>query len=143
MGPPEDGRPLEIVLADDNPDLAVLNQRVLEAEGHHVQVTGDAASTLKAVRATDPDLLLLDMEMPQANGLSVVEELRADPDTADQAVVVMSNKELSDSEERNLMRLGVIDFLAKWKVGPLVLADWIRRWTAGKVRQFMVHGKRL
>lgn len=143
MGLPEVSRPLEIVLAEDNPDLAVLNERVLEAEGHHVQVTGDGASTLKAVREMDPDLLILDLEMPRGNGLAVVEELRSDPETANQAVVVMSNKELSDSEERNLMRLGVIDFLAKWKVGPRVLADWIRRWTAGQVRQFAVHGKRV
>jgi CheY-like chemotaxis protein len=143
MAPPDEGRPLEIVLAEDNPDLAVLNERVLEAEGHHVQVTGDGDSTLRVVRETDPDLLLLDMDMPLRDGMAVVEELRADPRTADQAVVVMSNKELSDSEERDLMRLGVIDFLAKWKVGPLVLADWIRRWTAGEVRRFAVHGKRL
>jgi CheY-like chemotaxis protein len=135
-------RPLEIVLAEDNPDLAVLHERVLEAEGHHVQVTGDGASTLQAVRATDPDLLMLDLEMPRGDGLAVVEELRADPDTADQAVVVMSNKELSDREESNLMRLGVIDFLAKWKVGPEVLADWVRRWRAGRVRRFAVNGRR-
>lgn len=136
-------RPLEIVLAEDNQDLAVLNERVLAAEGHHVQVTGDGASTLKAVRDTDPDLLILDLEMPRGNGVDVVAELRADPATANQAVVVMSNKELSDSEESALMRLGVVDFLAKWKVGPRVLADWIQRWTAGQVRQFAVNGKRL
>jgi CheY-like chemotaxis protein len=134
---------LDIVLAEDDPDLALLNERALTRGGHQVHVTRDGQATVEAVRAENPDLLLLDMQLSRGDGLAVVEELRADPATADQAVVIMSNKDLSRPEEQRLMRLGVIDFLAKWKVGPLVLTDWIRRWLAGQIRRFGEKGRRI
>ncbi|MEA2681775.1 MAG: two-component system, OmpR family, alkaline phosphatase synthesis response regulator PhoP [Chloroflexota bacterium] len=138
-----DGPPLDIVLGEDDPDLALLNERVLTRDGHRVHVTRDGEATLEAVRAENPDLVLLDLELPRGDGLAVVEQLRADPATAGQAIAVMSNKDLTRPEEQRLMRLGVVDFLAKWKVGPLVLTDWIRRWLAGQIRRFGEKGRRI
>jgi len=129
-------RPLDIVLAEDDPDLALLNQHVLEAAGHHVDVASDGAATLDAVRKTEPDLLILDMEMPRGDGMDVLEELRAEPATVDQPVIVMSNKDLSDGEQRRLIRLGVIDFLAKWKIDPKLLVGWLRGWAASHIRRY-------
>jgi CheY-like chemotaxis protein len=134
-------RPLDIVLAEDDPDLALLNQHVLEAAGHHVEVASDGAATLDAVRKTEPDLLILDMEMPRGDGMDVLEELRAEPATVDQPVIVMSNKDLSDGEQRRLIRLGVIDFLAKWKIDPKVLVGWIRGWAASRIRRYSPRAK--
>jgi CheY-like chemotaxis protein len=133
---------LHIVLAEDNPDLAALNERVLEAAGHNVHVAPDGEAALAAVRNDEPDLVLLDFEMPGGDGLTVVEQLRAEPTTANQAVVMMSNGGLSASQELRMRRLGVSDFLAKYRFTPSVLTDWIRRWTIGKVRNFPSRGKR-
>ncbi|MGI8609005.1 MAG: response regulator [Candidatus Dormibacteria bacterium] len=140
---PASGEPLEIVLAEDNPDIALLNRRVLEAEGHSVHVASDGASTVDAVRDTAPDLLLLDVEMPRLNGPEVVEQLRTDPSTTDQAVVMMTNGEMTHEQEVKMRRLGVLDILAKYRFTPRVLADWIRRWRSGKTRDFPANGKRL
>jgi CheY-like chemotaxis protein len=134
-------RPLDIVLAEDDPDLALLNQHVLEAAGHHVEVASDGAATLDAVRKTEPDLLILDMEMPRGDGMDVLEELRAEPATVDQPVIVMSNKDLSDGEQRRLIRLGVIDFLAKWKIDPKLLVGWLRGWAASHIRRYSPRAK--
>ena len=125
-----DVTPLDIVLAEDDPDIAFMNQRILERDGHHVEITRDGAETVEAVREHDPDLLVLDMHMPRGDGFAVLEDLRADETTADQPVVVLSNSDLSDQEHNRLRRLGVIEFLAKWKVHPMALADWIKRWAA-------------
>ncbi|MDQ6847090.1 MAG: response regulator [Candidatus Dormibacteraeota bacterium] len=111
--------------------MAQLNRRVLEGAGHHIDVAPDGATTLEAVRKSDPDLLILDLEMPRGNGLEVLEELRADPSTADQPVVVLSSKELTEGEAHRLARLKVIDFLAKWKIQPALLVGWVRGWAAG------------
>ena len=138
----EQSRPLDIVLAEDDPDLAVLNQIILESAGHRVEIATDGAETLEAVRKTEPDLLILDMEMPRGDGLEVLEELRAEPATVDQPVIVLSNKALSEGEERRLVRLGVIDFLAKWKIDPRVLVGWIRGWAASRVRRYSPREKR-
>lgn len=138
----EHARQLDIVLAEDDPDLATLNQAVLESAGHHVEVASDGAETLEAVRKTEPDLLILDMEMPRGDGLEVLEELRAGPATVDQPVIVLSNKTLSEGEERRLVRLGVIDFLAKWKIDPRVLVGWIRGWGASHIRRYSPRDRR-
>jgi CheY-like chemotaxis protein len=138
----ETPQPLDIVLAEDDADQAHLNQLVLEAEGHHVEVATDGAEALEAVRRTEPDLLILDMQMPEGGGLEVLEELRSEPATADQPVIVMSNKDLTEVEERRLARLGVLDFLAKWKVHPKLLVGWLRGWAASRVRRFSPRPRR-
>ncbi|MDQ6883883.1 MAG: response regulator [Candidatus Dormibacteraeota bacterium] len=138
----DEARQLDIVLAEDDPDLATLHQAVLEGAGHHVGVTTDGAETLEAVRESEPDLLILDLEMPRGDGLEVLEELRAEPATVDQPVIVLSNKTLSEGEERRLVRLGVIDFLAKWKVDPRLLVGWIRGWAASRIRRYSPRERR-
>ncbi len=136
-------QPLDIVLAEDDAVQAHLNQLVLETAGHHVEVAKDGAETLEAVRRGEPDLLILDMQMPEGDGLHVLEELRSEPATADQPVIVMSNKDLTEGEERRLVRLGVIDFLAKWKMDPKLLVGWIRGWAASRVRRFSPRPRRV
>ncbi|MGI8608136.1 MAG: response regulator [Candidatus Dormibacteria bacterium] len=117
-------------LAEDDPDIAAMNRQALESDDHHVEVARAGVEALEAVRRVEPDLLVLDMQMPRASGLEVVEELRAHSETAGQPVVMLSNAELTTEEEHRLQRLGVIDFLAKWKVGPTHLVRWIRQWAA-------------
>ncbi|GAC1479322.1 MAG: hypothetical protein PVSMB9_02780 [Candidatus Dormibacteria bacterium] len=136
-------QPLDIVLAEDDPDQADLNKLVLETEGHHVEVAADGAEALEAVRRSEPDILILDMQMPAGGGFAVLEELRSEPATADQAVIVMSNKDLTEVEERRLVRLGVLDFLAKWKVHPKLLVGWLRGWAASRVRRFSPRPRRV
>jgi len=136
-------QPLDIVLAEDDPDQAHLNKLVLETAGHHVEVAADGAEALEAVRRTEPDLLILDMQMPDGDGVQVLEELRSEPATADQPVIVMSNKDLTEVEERRLVGLGVIDFLAKWKVHPKLLVGWLRGWAASRVRRFSPRPRRV
>lgn len=125
-----DQAPLDIVLAEDDPDLAAMHKRALEGDGHHVDVARDGAEAVAAVRDSDPDLLLLDMQMPRGDGFAVLEQLRGDANTVDQPVVVLSNAELTDAEHHRLKRLGAIEFLAKWKINPRALVDWIRRWAS-------------
>ena len=130
VGQLHDDAPLDIVLAEDDPDIAFMNQRALQRDGHHVELAHDGAEALEAVRQNDPDLLVLDMQMPRGDGFAVLEELRADLDTVDQAVVVLSNAYLTEAENQRLNRLGVIELLGKWNVRPRALAEWIKNWAA-------------
>lgn len=131
-----EGRQLDIVLAEDDKDMALLNQYVLEAAGHHVKVAGDGAEALDTVRKNEPDLLILDMEMPAGDGMEVLEELRAEPATAEQPVIAMTNRSLSEGDRRRLRRLGVLDLLNKWKVDPKLLVGWVRGWAASRIRRY-------
>jgi DNA-binding response OmpR family regulator len=66
------------MVAEDDTKQAELVRRYLENEGHAVTVVADGRAALDAVRRREPDLLLLDVMMPRANGLDVVRILRAE-----------------------------------------------------------------
>ncbi|MFD3513034.1 response regulator transcription factor [Streptomyces sp. NPDC058657] len=67
-----------VIIAEDDEKQAELLRRYLEREGHHVTAVGDGLATLEAVRQGEPDLLVLDVMMPRADGLDVVRVLRAE-----------------------------------------------------------------
>ncbi len=65
-----------IVICDDNAALATLMQHLLQKKGFSVQTAGDGSEGLSLVRATSPDILLLDLAMPGTDGLAVLEAMR-------------------------------------------------------------------
>ncbi|MFJ6695277.1 response regulator transcription factor [Streptomyces sp. NPDC091272] len=67
-----------VIIAEDDEKQAELLRRYLEREGHRVTAVGDGLATLEAVRQGEPDLLVLDVMMPRADGLDVVRILRAE-----------------------------------------------------------------
>lgn len=67
-----------MIIAEDDEKQAELLRRYLEREGHRVTVTVDGLAALDAVRHREPDLLVLDVMMPRADGLDVVRVLRAE-----------------------------------------------------------------
>jgi DNA-binding response OmpR family regulator len=66
-----------IVICDDNAALAALMQHLLRKHGFSVMTAGDGSEGLELVRATAPDLLLLDLAMPGTDGLAVLEQMGA------------------------------------------------------------------
>lgn len=67
-----------MIIAEDDKKQAELLRRYLEREGHAVTAVGDGFAALEAVRQGEPDLLVLDVMMPRADGLDVVRILRAE-----------------------------------------------------------------
>ncbi|MGW7418037.1 response regulator transcription factor [Streptomyces sp. NPDC054863] len=67
-----------VIIAEDDEKQAELLRRYLEREGHAVTAVGDGFAALEAVRQGEPDLLVLDVMMPRADGLDVVRILRAE-----------------------------------------------------------------
>ncbi len=65
-----------ILVADDDPIGRELVREILESQGYRVTEAGDGAGALSAIRATPPDLVLLDIQMPVLDGFGVIQELR-------------------------------------------------------------------
>ena len=72
------GTPLRVVVVDDNVDGADTLADLLGLLGHQVRVAYDGPSGLGAVRAFDPDVVLLDIGLPGMNGYEVARRLRTD-----------------------------------------------------------------
>ncbi|MBB5103586.1 response regulator transcription factor [Streptomyces spectabilis] len=68
-----------VLVAEDDEKQADLIRRYLEREGHTVGVAHDGRTALERVRLHDPDLLILDVMMPEIDGLGVTRVLRSDP----------------------------------------------------------------
>ncbi|MGW6717457.1 response regulator transcription factor [Streptomyces sp. NPDC054995] len=98
------------MVAEDDEKQAELVRRYLEREGHAVRVVGDGLAVLDAVRHREPDLLVLDVMMPRADGLDVVRVLRAE----DRELPVLMLTARSTEDDLLLgLDLGADDYMTK------------------------------
>jgi CheY-like chemotaxis protein len=94
-----------IVAADDDPDVRAVVERVLTRAGHEVDMCSDGRELVTEVKATHPDAVVTDNEMPQMTGLQARAELLATPETAD-IPVVMATGSVSSEEAGRVLRDG-------------------------------------
>ena len=69
-------RALRIIIADDDPDTVLTLMTVLQDEGHDVRGYHQAGDVLRAMREFDPDVIVLDINMPDLNGFTAAQEIR-------------------------------------------------------------------
>ena len=100
-----------VLIVDDNPDLAGLARHVLEREGYVCHLAADAESAWKTLVAELPDLMVLDVGLPGADGLSLLERVRSDARFYDLPVVVVTGS-TDDAILRRVRSLGA-EFLSK------------------------------
>jgi adenylate cyclase len=111
----------ELLVVDDNRVNRLLVARTLEQLGHKVVFAENGRQALEALRQRQPDLVLLDIEMPEMNGYETLEALRADPKLRDIPVVMMSSVDEIDSVAR-CIEMGAEDYLFKPVNGVLLRA---------------------
>jgi CheY-like chemotaxis protein len=116
---------MRLVVCDDDPVIRYLLEVVLAKRGgHDVRAVEHPEEVSTAVLEHDPDLVLLDYVMPRRSGLEVVEELRADPRTADVRVVFLTGR-VDIGDEAALDALGVVGIIEK-PFDTATLADRLR-----------------
>ena len=103
--------PRTVLIVDDNARFRVRARRWLESDGYTVVAdAADGAAALEAVERYGPDVVLLDVQLPDMSGLAVAERVAAGPDPP--AVVLTSTHDASDFGER-VVRCGARGFLPK------------------------------
>jgi putative two-component system response regulator len=118
-------RPATLLVVDDAPEnLAVLGE-LLRAAGHRVKVANSGRAALRhAAQQPLPDLILLDVVMPEMDGYQVLAHLRADPATGPIPVIFLTALGDAEDEERGL-ELGAADYVAK-PIRPTVVLARVR-----------------
>jgi DNA-binding NtrC family response regulator len=106
----------QILVVDDEPDIRQLVQEILEDEGYSVQVAADGESARLMYARQKPDLVLLDIWMPDIDGISLLKEWSAAGKLESQVVIMSGHGTLETAVEAT--RLGAFDFVQK----PLSLA---------------------
>jgi CheY-like chemotaxis protein len=85
-------RPKRILVVDDDPDVRLIVTLILDAAGYEVDTAEDAYDALLKLYETNPDVMLLDLMMPETDGFDVVHAVRVDPETRGLPIVIMSAK---------------------------------------------------
>ncbi|HEY3809468.1 MAG TPA: sigma-54 dependent transcriptional regulator [Steroidobacteraceae bacterium] len=110
----------KILVVDDESDIRRLLQEILTEEGYEVEVAADAGQARAARQRQAPDLVLLDIWMPDTDGITLLREWSSEP--ADGCPVVMMSGHGTVETAVEATRLGAYDFVEK----PLSLAKLLR-----------------
>jgi two-component system, cell cycle response regulator len=104
--------PIVVLLVEDSAAIRALVRRMLVAGGHAVVEAAGGAAALMVCREQQPDVVLLDVEMPEMSGWDVLAAMKADPDLRDVPVVFLTGR--SDTTDMvDGLRLGAHDYLRK------------------------------
>ncbi len=109
------------MVAEDEPHIFRMVDFKLRALGHEVIGAADGGEALEAATSQKPDLILLDVMMPVMDGFQVLKKLKADPDTKEIPVIMLTAK----SQERDVvtgLESGAEDYVVKPFSVPELLA---------------------
>jgi twitching motility two-component system response regulator PilH len=101
-----------ILIVDDSPSQLLGIQRIVEKLGHETLTAEDGAAGVELARSALPDLILMDVVMPNLNGFQATRTLSRDPATRDIPVVLVTTKD-QDTDRMWGMRQGARAYLTK------------------------------
>ncbi len=102
----------KILVVDDEPTIVRLMEFILARQGHEMIVAVNGEEALQKIKTHQPDLVLLDIMMPRIDGYEVAQRLRADPQTAELPIIMLSAK-AQDEDIRRGVEVGVDEYITK------------------------------
>ncbi len=113
------GTGIKILVVEDNDLLLGLLRRALEREGYEVVPVLSGVEMMKLLYVTKPDLIVLDVGLPDVDGRDLLAALKKDPRTVAIPVLVWSGRD-PESDRRIVLDLGAEDYVAKGSPSTLV-----------------------
>jgi DNA-binding response OmpR family regulator len=110
-----------ILIVDDDPTITTLLRMTFELEGHTVMTAPNGAQALELARQIHPAAMVVDVMMPEMDGLELIRQLRANDATADIPVVCCSARAMRDDVQAGLAA-GADDYVTK-PFDPIELVD--------------------
>ncbi|MEK7653468.1 MAG: response regulator [Patescibacteria group bacterium] len=117
--------PRKILLVEDEPELIHIFGAVLKQSGFEVEIVMDGESALKKVKSFQPDLVLLDLVIPEIDGYEVLSRIKKDKKTKDILVYVWSNL-AQNGEIKKAEKLGADGYLIKTDYVPTKLVERVK-----------------
>lgn len=107
-----DNRKVTVLLVDDNPQNLKVLYETLKDKGYRLLIANEGEKALDLAQRHQPEVILLDIMMPEMDGYEVCQRLKADPDTADCAVVFLSALDDLAAKVKGFS-LGGADYISK------------------------------
>jgi CheY-like chemotaxis protein len=119
----------KLLLVEDNEDNRIIYSTVLRHIGYTVIEALDGVQAIALARSERPDLILMDISIPEVDGWEATRILRGDPATRHIPIIALTAHALADDRER-ATAVGFTSYLAK-PVEPRTVAAEVRRWIGG------------
>jgi CheY-like chemotaxis protein len=113
-----------ILVVDDNQAGQLLVSTVLQLEGFRVDLAGSSEEVLERVSAHQPDLILMDVQLPGQDGLALTRQLKADPATTAIPIIALTAHAMAGDQELALAA-GCIGYITK-PINTRTLGDQLR-----------------
>ena len=110
-----------VLIVDDDDDVRLLCRVNLEFVGYRIREAVDGQAALDAVAAERPDVVLLDVMLPEIDGWTVLASIKDDPATRDLPVVMLTARSLEE-DQRKGWSTGAAEYITK-PFSPLVLSQ--------------------
>ncbi|MGH7764698.1 MAG: response regulator [Candidatus Dormibacteraceae bacterium] len=118
-----------VLVVEDNEVNQMLVRAVLEREGYTVEIVASSPEALDSMRWGLPDLILMDIQLPGEDGLTLTRRLKADPRTARVPVVALTAHAMEGDREQALSA-GCVAYISK-PIDTRLLATQIRQFISG------------
>ena len=116
---------IKILLAEDDLQLIDMYKKKFELEGFDVTLAEDGKKTLAILEEERPDIVLLDIMMPEINGIEVLKNIRENDETKDLLVIILTNLS-NESTAEEIYRYGATDYLVKAELTPIQVVDKVK-----------------
>jgi len=113
----------KILVTDDDPDILELNSTILRKVGYEVYEASTAKETLEMVRTHRPDLIILDVILPDMRGTRLCRMIKDDPDLRGPFIILMSGVQISSNNQAKGLNVGADGYLVK----PVSKKEFIAR----------------
>ena len=118
-----------VLIIEDNPRNLKLARDILSHTGYETLEAENAEDGLALARASDPDVVLMDVQLPGMDGVQALGLLRSDPETRDIPVIALTASAMKDDRER-FLAAGFDRYVAK----PLDIREFLRQVAAALAR---------
>lgn len=115
----------KVAIIEDDMAIVQMYRTKFETEGYDVATAEDGATGLELIESFQPDIILLDLMMPNMNGLDMLSRLRSQPNGRDAKVVVLTN--MGDTETATkVYKMAADDYIVKAEMTPKQVAERVK-----------------
>jgi two-component system sensor histidine kinase/response regulator len=115
-----------VLVVEDSPTQALNLNAVLERAGLQVICATNGRMGIRLAHQVHPDLIVLDVQMPDVNGFEVCEQLKKDKETADIPIIMFTRNDDPQAVQMGL-QAGVVDYITKDAFANAVLLETLRQ----------------
>jgi len=115
----------KVFLVEDNQALIDIYTITFKHQNFQIEIARDGIECLQRVKTINPNIILLDVMMPKMNGIQTLEKLKADPETKNIPVIMLSNI-VEVNEENQAKQLGALQYIIKSHHLPMEIVNIVK-----------------